>query len=149
MTTKSWKNYPQKLLRIPQIHFFSLLPWLPKQKNSCSKMWIIDQLYIELGFWLLLLLILTRCPRLHELCACWFFSSLFRNQSTTHSGPFYYFYPWFSRTFKKCLNYFRCKVYEHWFSKNEKVSSLLVCYVFAIMPGRKIILFKIHNRFHI
>ena len=34
--------------------FFSLLPWLPKQpkkKNSCSKMWLIDQLYIELGFW--------------------------------------------------------------------------------------------------
>ena len=50
-TTKSWKNYSQKLLRIPQIHFFSLLPWLPKrpkQKNSCSKMWPIDQLYIEL-----------------------------------------------------------------------------------------------------
>ena len=33
--------------------FFSLLPWLPKQpkqKNSCSKMWPIDQLYIKLGF---------------------------------------------------------------------------------------------------
>ena len=32
--------------------FFSLLPELPnqpKQKNSCSKMWPIDQLYIELG----------------------------------------------------------------------------------------------------
>jgi hypothetical protein len=32
--------------------FFSLLPWLskrPQQKNSCSKMWPIDQLYIELG----------------------------------------------------------------------------------------------------
>ena len=31
---------------------FSLLPELPKrpkQKNSCSKMWLIDQLYIELG----------------------------------------------------------------------------------------------------
>ena len=24
MTTKSWKKHPQKLLRIPQIHFFSL-----------------------------------------------------------------------------------------------------------------------------
>ena len=24
LTTKSWKNHPQKLLRIPQIHFFSL-----------------------------------------------------------------------------------------------------------------------------
>ena len=49
---KSWKKHPQKLLRIPQIHFFPLLPWLPKrpkQKNSCSKMWPIDQLYIELG----------------------------------------------------------------------------------------------------
>ena len=32
--------------------FFPLLPWLPKRpklKNSCSKMWPIDQLYIELG----------------------------------------------------------------------------------------------------
>ena len=27
--------------------FFSLLPKRPKQKNSCSKMWLIDQLYIE------------------------------------------------------------------------------------------------------
>ena len=27
------------------------LKW-PKQKNSCSKMWPIDQLYIELGFYL-------------------------------------------------------------------------------------------------
>ena len=48
LTTKSWKKNPQKFLIIPQIHFFSLLPWLPKQKNSCSKMWPIDQLYIEL-----------------------------------------------------------------------------------------------------
>ena len=24
-------------------------PKQPKQKNSCSKMWLIDQLYIELG----------------------------------------------------------------------------------------------------
>ena len=42
LPTKSWKSHPQKLLRIPQIHFFSLLPWLPKQpnqKNSYSKMW--------------------------------------------------------------------------------------------------------------
>ena len=48
LITKSWKNHPQKLLRIPQIYFFPLLPWLPKwpkQKNSCFKMWPIDQLY--------------------------------------------------------------------------------------------------------
>ena len=25
-------------------------PKQPKQKNSCSKMWLIDQLYIELGW---------------------------------------------------------------------------------------------------
>ena len=40
------------MLRKTQIHFFSLLPELPKrpkQKNSCSKMFPIDQLYIELG----------------------------------------------------------------------------------------------------
>ena len=66
MPTKRWKNHPQKLLRKTQIHFFFLtalscpeLPWAalscpelpkqPKQKNSCSKMWFIDQLYIELG----------------------------------------------------------------------------------------------------
>ena len=52
MPTKSWKNHPQKLLRKTQIHFFSLLPAQPKrpkQKTSCSKMWLIDQLYIELG----------------------------------------------------------------------------------------------------
>ena len=33
--------------------FFPLLPAQPKQpkqKNSCSKIWLIDQLYIELGF---------------------------------------------------------------------------------------------------
>ena len=38
--------------------FFSLLPWLPKrpkQKNSCSKMWPIDTLNIELGFFPFLL----------------------------------------------------------------------------------------------
>ena len=44
------KNHPQKLLRISQIQFFSLLPKLPKQKNLCSKMWPIEQLYIELGW---------------------------------------------------------------------------------------------------
>ena len=54
LPTKSWKNHPQKLLRKTQIHIFSLLPAQPKrpkQKNSCSRMWLIDQLYIELGFW--------------------------------------------------------------------------------------------------
>ena len=29
--------------------FFPYCPELPKQKNSCSKMWLIDQLYIKLG----------------------------------------------------------------------------------------------------
>ena len=29
--------------------FFPWLPKWPKQKNSCSKMWPLDQLYIELG----------------------------------------------------------------------------------------------------
>ena len=46
------KKHPQKLLRKTQIHFFSLLPELPKrpkQKDLCSKMWLIDQLFIELG----------------------------------------------------------------------------------------------------
>ena len=42
------KSLPKKL----KSTFFSLLPAQPeqpKQKNSCSKMWLIDQLYIELG----------------------------------------------------------------------------------------------------
>ena len=45
------------MLRITQIHFFALLPELPKwpkQKNSCYKMWLIEQLYIELGSILLI-----------------------------------------------------------------------------------------------
>jgi hypothetical protein len=44
--------FAHKKLKNPQIHFFPLLPaqskW-PKQKNSCFKMWPIDQVYIELG----------------------------------------------------------------------------------------------------
>ena len=47
---KKLKKHPQKLPRKTQIHFFSLLPAQPKQpkqKNSCSKMWPIDQLYID------------------------------------------------------------------------------------------------------
>ena len=42
------------------------LPKRPKQKNSCSKMWLIDQLYIELGPPLLVYIVierpLVRCP---------------------------------------------------------------------------------------
>ena len=53
LLTKSWKNHPQKLLRKPHIHFFFLycpeLPKRPRLKNSCSKLWFIDQLYIKLG----------------------------------------------------------------------------------------------------
>ena len=41
---KSWKKHPQKYLRKTEIDFFFLLPW------ACSKMWLIDQLYIKLGF---------------------------------------------------------------------------------------------------
>ena len=53
LPTKSWKKHHQKMLKKTQIYFFfSLLPaqpkW-PKQKNLCSKMWPIDQLFIELG----------------------------------------------------------------------------------------------------
>ena len=57
LPSKSWKKHPQKLPRKTQIHFFSLLPAQPKQpkqKNSCSKMWPIEQLYIELGIWVLI-----------------------------------------------------------------------------------------------
>ena len=55
--------------------FFPLLPWLPKQpkqKNSCSKMWPIDQLYIELG-----LLLLNSNGLQFWRFYCWFFVCLF------------------------------------------------------------------------
>jgi hypothetical protein len=44
--------FAHKMLKKPPSKVFSLLPAqpkLPKQENSCSKMWLIDQLYIELG----------------------------------------------------------------------------------------------------
>ena len=47
------KKHPQKLLRKTSNPLFSLLPELPKwpkQKNLCSKMWLIDQLYIKWGY---------------------------------------------------------------------------------------------------
>ena len=49
---KSWNRYPQKKLRNTLNDSFPYCPDLPKwpkQKNSCSKMWLIDQLYIKLG----------------------------------------------------------------------------------------------------
>ena len=49
MPTKRWKSHPQKLLRKTQIPLLPGLPKWPKQKNSCSKMWLKEQLYIKLG----------------------------------------------------------------------------------------------------
>ena len=50
---KNWKNDPQKLFR-STTHFFchnSLeLPKWPKQTNWCSKIQLIDQLYIKLEY---------------------------------------------------------------------------------------------------
>ena len=43
------KNHPQKLLRKSTFSLLPELPKRPKQKNSSSKMWLVDQLYIELG----------------------------------------------------------------------------------------------------
>ena len=42
---------PQKLLTdtLFFLHYCPELPKGPKQKNSCFKMWLIDQLYIKLG----------------------------------------------------------------------------------------------------
>ena len=56
------KFCPQKIEKTPlkvaqKIHFFPYCPELPnwpKQKNSCSKLWLIDQMYIKLGISLLL-----------------------------------------------------------------------------------------------
>ena len=41
-TFKSWLEIPKFVL--------PYCPELPKQKNLCPNMWLIDQLYIELGF---------------------------------------------------------------------------------------------------
>jgi hypothetical protein len=49
---KKLKKPPSKVAQNNSNPLFSLLPELPKRpkrKNSCSKMWPIDQLYIELG----------------------------------------------------------------------------------------------------
>ena len=42
------KKHPQKSLRIFS-PYCPELPKRPKKKNSCSKMWLIDQQYIKLG----------------------------------------------------------------------------------------------------
>jgi hypothetical protein len=39
---------PSKVAQKYSIFFQPELPKRPKQKNSCSKMWLIDQLYIKL-----------------------------------------------------------------------------------------------------
>ena len=48
---KKLKKHPQKLSRKTQVHFFSLLHWAAQtaQTEECSELWLIDQLYIELG----------------------------------------------------------------------------------------------------
>ena len=54
----------KKLLRNTQKNFHPQLPKRPKQKNSCSKMWLIDQLYKKLGseVW--------TAPRQHKIEPC-------------------------------------------------------------------------------
>ena len=42
------KKHPKKLPRYTQKKFHEL-PKQPKQKNLCSKMWLLDHLYIKLG----------------------------------------------------------------------------------------------------
>ena len=46
LPTKSWKNHPQKLLRIPQIHFFSLT-FLTAQMARTEEF-----LFQNVAFWL-------------------------------------------------------------------------------------------------
>ena len=76
---KKLKNHPQKLLRKTKIPFFSLLPELPKrpkQKNSHSKMWLMDQLYKKLGL---------KLRHNHPLRI--FFQKIFRVIAVSKSGP--------------------------------------------------------------
>ena len=46
---KKLKKPPSKVAQKYFIFFLHYCPELPKQKNSCSKIWLIDQLYIKLG----------------------------------------------------------------------------------------------------
>ena len=63
MPIKSWKNHPHegpsfRIAKNTQIYFFPYCPELPtqpKQKSLYCKMWLIDQMYIKLGIWVLLL----------------------------------------------------------------------------------------------
>ena len=52
LPTKIWKIYPQNLLWNTEffLHYCPELPKRPKQKHYCPKMWLINQLYIKLGF---------------------------------------------------------------------------------------------------
>ena len=50
LPTKSFKKPPSKDAQKNSNSFFFLLPKRHKQKDLCSKMWLIDQMYIELGF---------------------------------------------------------------------------------------------------
>ena len=62
------KSCPEKL----KSTFFSLLPAQPiqpKQKNSCYKMWLTDQMYTELGFPRSSLLMQRREYAVYRLCA--------------------------------------------------------------------------------
>ena len=77
---KSWIKPPSKVAQKNSNLLFSLLPaepkW-PKQKNSCSKMWLIHQLYIELGFlpWQVLVEVVSNSCRETRILIrsfCWF-----------------------------------------------------------------------------
>ena len=51
---EKFKKTQSKVLQLRSTQFFFgtaiSCPKRPKQKNSCSKIWLIDQLYIKLGF---------------------------------------------------------------------------------------------------
>ena len=46
---KKLKKLKKLLSKVGQKNSTPKLPNWPKQKNSCSKLWLLDQLYIELG----------------------------------------------------------------------------------------------------
>ena len=50
---KSWKKPLQSCLEKLKSTYFPYSPELPKQKNSCSKLRLVDQLYTKLGAHLL------------------------------------------------------------------------------------------------
>ena len=107
--------------------FFSLLPAQPKrpkQKNSCSQMWSIDQLYIELGDypWLSMT---KKMPN-----PCWRYFAATKLILSCHniSEIFYLFW---AKLFFMAYNPQLCYFIFEWCNRvNKTKAQFVLCYVF-------------------